>query len=80
MDPTAPRPASEPQRRGWLAALAREVRRHPIGYAILLAFVLLGPVLVHMIFPDVSPLLGLVGGLAFGIYAALSAVPDRFFE
>jgi len=24
--------------------------------------------------------LGLVGGLAFGIYAAVSAVPDRFYE
>ena len=60
--------------------LRAEVRRHALAYGILLAFLVIGPVLVHLIFPDVSPLLGVVGGLAFGLYAALSAVPDRFFE
>lgn len=65
---------------GPLARLRAELRRHAIGYGVLLAFALLGPLLVHLIFPDASLLLGLVGGLAFGVYAAISAVPDRFYE
>ena len=32
-----------------------------------------------MIFPEASPWLGLGGGLVFGVYAALCAVPDKFF-
>jgi hypothetical protein len=76
----APLPAPEPIRPGLLARLRAEVRRHAIAYAVVLAFLVIGPVLVHLIFPDASPLVGLVGGLVFGVYAALSAVPDRFFE
>lgn len=57
-----------------------EVRRHWIAYAVIAAFLVIGPVLVYLIFPDVSPLLGVVGGIPFGIYAALCAVPDRFLE
>jgi hypothetical protein len=77
MPPDAPTPTAKP---GVFERLRAEVRRHALAYGILLAFLVIGPVLVHLIFPDVSPLLGVVGGLAFGVYAALSAVPDRFFE
>lgn len=63
-----------------LARLREEVRRHAIAYGVVAAFLLIGPLLVYLIFPNASPLLGLIGGLAFGIYAALSAVPDRFLE
>jgi hypothetical protein len=76
-DASSPEPAP---RRGWLAAVRAEVRRHAIAYAVVAAFMIIGPLLVYMIFPDASPLLGLVGGLAFGVYAAISAVPDRFYE
>ena len=79
--PPAARPeAPIPLRPGRLARLRRELWRHRIGYGVLAAFVLMGPLLVYLIFPDASPLLGLLGGLAFGIYAAVSAVPDRFYE
>jgi hypothetical protein len=74
------RPPEAEAPRGLRQRLGAELRRHAIGYGVLLAFVLLGPVLVYLIFPDASPLLGVVGGLAFGIYAAISAVPDRFYE
>lgn len=70
----------EPEPKGWLARLRAELRRHAIGYGVLLAFMLLGPLLVHLIFPEAPLLLGVVGGFAFGVYAAVSAVPDRFFE
>lgn len=56
------------------------MRRHAIAYAVVAVFLVIGPLLVYLIFPNASPLLGLIGGLAFGIYAALSAVPDRFLE
>jgi hypothetical protein len=71
---------AEPEARGWAARLRGELRRHAIGYGVLLAFVLLGPLLVHLIFPEAPLGLGVVGGFAFGVYAAVSAVPDRFFE
>jgi hypothetical protein len=69
-----------PARRGLLGRLREELRRHAIGYAVVAAFTLIGPLLVYIIFPDASPLLGVLGGLAFGVYAALAAVPDRFLE
>lgn len=76
-----PAPAAvEPARRALLARLRAEVRRHAIAYGVMAAFVVIGPLLVYLIFPEASPLLGLVGGLAFGVYAALAAVPDRFYE
>ena len=79
-EPVPPAREAAPAPRGPVARLRAELRRHAIGYGVLLAFVLLGPLLVYLIFPDASPLLGVVGGLAFGIYAAISAVPDRFYE
>lgn len=79
MPPSAP-PPQDAVRPGIFARLRAEVRRHWLAYAILAVFLAIGPILVHLIFPDVSPLLGLVGGLAFGLYAALAAVPDRFYE
>lgn len=60
--------------------LKREFRRHWIGYAILLAFSLAGAVLAPLFLPGASAFAGAFGGFAMGIYAALSAVPDRFLD
>jgi hypothetical protein len=79
LDDEVSRPEPEP-RRGLLARLRAEVRRHAIAYAVVAAFMVIGPLLVRMIFPEAPLLLGLIGGLLFGLYAALSAVPDRFYE
>lgn len=76
-------PAAEPlspPRPGLWARVQAELRRHWVAYAVVAAFLVIGPVLVHLIFPGVSPLLGVIGGIPFGIYAALCAVPDRFLE
>lgn len=59
-------------------ALVREIKSHPFGYGVLAAFVVIGPVLIMMIFPEAPPAVAVVGGLAFGIYAALCAVPQKF--
>ena len=69
-----------PPPRTLLARLGRELRRHRFAYGVVAAFVIAGPFAVWMIFPEASPLLGIVGGLVFGVYAALCAVPDKFME
>ena len=58
--------------------VTHEVRTHPFGYAVLLVGVFLGPVFAVMIFPEAPPAAAAAGGLAFGVYAALSSVPQKF--
>lgn len=64
--------------RSWKAGIVREVKSHPFGYAVLAAFIVVGPILAIMIFPEAPPAVVAVGGLAFGVYAALCAVPQKF--
>ena len=59
-------------------AVVGEVKSHPFGYGVLAAFIVVGPVLAMMIFPEAPPAVVVIGGLAFGIYAALCAVPQKF--
>jgi hypothetical protein len=63
---------------GALATMLREVREHPLGYAVLVAFALAGPFVTAHLFPGAPTGLGFVGGLVFGMYAALCAVPGEF--
>ena len=74
--------AAPPPRRiaGFVAGVGRELRAHAVAYSVLAFFAAAGPLLVSWIFPGVTPWAGVVGGLAFGIYAALCAMPGRFFE
>jgi hypothetical protein len=60
------------------ATLVKEVRTHPFGYSVLAAFLVVGPVLAVLIFPEAPPAVAAAGGLAFGVYAALCAVPQKF--
>jgi hypothetical protein len=69
--------AGRPLRTRW-AAVLHEVRTHPFGYTVMLLFVLAGPVAAPFLFPQAPPAVAIVGGLAFGIYAALCAVPQKF--
>ena len=59
-------------------ALVKEVRSRPFGYGVLAAFLVGGPFLAVLIFPEAPPAVAAVGGLAFGAYAALCAVPQKF--
>ena len=63
---------------GHVATVRQEMRSHALGYSVLCAFMLAGPVATHFLFPDAPTGLGLVGGIAFGAYAALCAVPEKF--
>jgi len=65
-------------KRSWKESLIHEVRTHPFGYVVLALFVLAGPLLAPLLFPQAPPAVAAVGGLAFGLYAALCAVPQKF--
>ena len=41
-------------------------------------FLVAGPIAAPFLFPQAPPAAAIVGGLAFGVYAALSAVPQKF--
>jgi len=65
-------------RRSWPAAIAEELREHPMAYLVMLAFMIAGPVVTHVLFPGAPRGVGLIGGIAFGVYAALCAMPQRY--
>jgi hypothetical protein len=58
--------------------LRLEIKNHPFGYTVLAIFVVAGPILAPFLFPQAPPAAAVMGGLAFGVYAALSAVPQKF--
>lgn len=55
-----------------------ELRRHPYAYILTLVFAVAGAVGAPLLFPGATPWMGLAGGLALGIYAALCTVPNKF--
>lgn len=65
-------------KRSWKESLTHEVRTHPFGYVVLGLFVLAGPLLAPLLFPQAPPAVAIVGGLAFGLFAAVCAVPQKF--
>ena len=71
-------PAPEPIKAPLKERIIKEVRTHPFGYTVLAIFLVAGPLLAPLIFPQAPPSVAIVGGLAFGLYAALSAVPQKF--
>ena len=82
MAPAQGSPAEDPQEdgapRSWPRAIAAEIRQHRGAYVVLLLFVVAGPVVTALVFPGAPRGVGLVGGIAFGAYAALCAMPGRF--
>jgi len=77
MSPADEQP-DESRDRTWSQAIATELREHPMAYAVLLAFAVAGPVVSHVLFPGAPRGVGIFGGVAFGVYAALCAMPQRF--
>jgi len=68
----------EPVATGRLVRLIEEVKLHPFGYAVLVTFLVAGPIAAPLIFPEAPPAVAALGGLIFGGYAALCAVPQKF--
>ena len=64
---------------GLAVRLLNEVRERPQGYAVLALFMVAGPFVAGALFPDASAGVTLIGGLAFGAYATLCAIPEKFY-
>ena len=62
---------------GLLDRVIAEVRSRLFGYTVLGLFLIGGPILAMLIFPEAPPAVTAVGGLVFGIYAALCSVPQK---
>jgi hypothetical protein len=62
-----------------LRAVAREMRDHPMAYGVLAVFLVAGPFVASLLFPEAPLGVSLLGGLIFGGYAALCALPGKFF-
>ena len=63
---------------GWRTRMLRELRSRPFGYTVLALFLVAGPVVSTLLFPQAPIAVTIVGGLVFGLYAALCAVPQKF--
>ena len=63
----------------WARAVVSEVRERPMAYSVLALFALAGPIVTKLLFPEAPLVVGIVGGLALGAYAALCALPGKFF-
>lgn len=65
--------------KSFLARCIAEVKSRPKPYALLAAFIAAGPILTSYLFPEAPLGVHIVGGIAFGIYAGVSAIPQKFF-
>ena len=61
----------------WKARVIAELKSRPFGYTVLAIFLVAGPIAAPFLFPQAPPAAALVGGLAIGVNAALSAVPQK---
>jgi len=69
-----------PPKGGWIASIRREVATHPLVYAVMGAFCVMGPVLARIIFPEAPLGLVIFGGLALGVVFTLCALAGRVLE
>ena len=67
------------QKRSLWQRIRNEVRARPIAYSVLAVFMVAGPAVTSVIFPDAPLGVGLIGGMALGAWAAFCAVPGEFF-
>ena len=74
-EPTPDTPVSGRRARLW-----RELAEHRTAYVVLVLGILLGAYIFPMIFPGVSAWKGALGGFFLGVWAALSAVPNKFID
>jgi len=62
----------------WCKAVVKEIRERPMAYIVLGSFLVAGPIVTPLLFPEAPAGVGFVGGLAFGATCALCAVPQKF--
>jgi hypothetical protein len=69
---------AEPRSR--IAGLRHELRTHLFTYLTVAGFVVLGPVLAKMIFPEAPTSLIVVGGVLMGGYFAFNALLHKLMD
>ena len=67
-----------PEKLTLMQKIVSEVKGRPFAYSVLAVALVAGPILAVMIFPQAPPAAAAVGGLLFGVYGALCAVPQKF--
>lgn len=75
---SAPSADSAPESLTLLQKIVKEVKGRPFAYSVLAVSLVAGPILAVMIFPQAPPAAAAIGGLIFGVYGALCAVPQKF--
>jgi hypothetical protein len=63
-----------------LARVRRELVTHKTAYIVLVSFMFGGIFIIPWIFPEATPGMGALGGMFLGVWASLSAVPNKFFD
>ena len=63
-----------------MPAVRRELVQHKMAYIVLVLFMVGGILIIPEIFPEATRLQGAFGGIFLGIWAALSAVPQKFID
>jgi hypothetical protein len=63
-----------------LAKIVDELRRHRVGYLVVGGFAAAGPFATAYLFPEASLGVSVFGGVLFGSYAGLCAVPEKFLD
>jgi hypothetical protein len=62
------------------ARVRRELVQHRMAYIVLVLFMIGGILIIPEIFPEATRTQGALGGIFLGIWAALSAVPQKFID
>ena len=69
---------SVPEKLSLVQRIVKEVKGRPFAYSVLAVALVAGPVFAVMIFPQAPPAAAAIGGLLFGVYGAVCAVPQKF--
>jgi len=69
-----------PEILSWKLRLRRELVEHRTAYIVLVLSIIVGSYIFPIIFPGATPLKGALGGFLLGIWAALSAVANKFID
>lgn len=63
-----------------VAKIVDELRRHRLGYLVVGGFAAAGSFASAILFPEASLGMSVFGGVLFGSYAGLCAVPEKFLD
>jgi hypothetical protein len=63
-----------------LQRVGAELRSHRTAYLLMVAFAIAGMLFIPQLFPGVERAQGALGGLLFGAFGSMCAMPGQFYE